>query len=72
MDDRIAYRGLTFDDVLLEPAYSESLPSEVDVSSPLTRNIRLNVPIISQPHGYGHRKRNGRRHGAGGRTGGHP
>jgi len=49
MDDRIAYRGLTFDDVLLEPAYSESLPSEVDVSSPLTRNIRLNVPIISSP-----------------------
>ncbi len=49
MDDRIAYRGLTFDDVLLEPAYSEVLPSEVDVSSPLTRNIRLNVPIISSP-----------------------
>src|SRR5580700_6237070 len=49
MDDRIAYRGLTFDDVLLEPAYSESLPSEVDVSSPLTRNIRLNVPIMSSP-----------------------
>src|SRR5271163_5129031 len=49
MEDRICYRGLTFDDVLLEPAYSESLPSEVDVSSPLTRNIRLNVPIISSP-----------------------
>ncbi len=49
MDNRIAYRGLTFDDVLLEPAYSEVMPSEVDVSSPLTRNIRLNVPIISSP-----------------------
>ncbi|HEV8001567.1 MAG TPA: IMP dehydrogenase, partial [Planctomycetaceae bacterium] len=49
MEDRICYRGLTFDDVLLEPAYSESLPSEVEVSSPLTRNIRLNVPIISSP-----------------------
>ena len=49
MDDRIAYRGLTFDDVLLEPAYSEVLPSEVDVSSPLTQHIRLNVPIISSP-----------------------
>jgi len=49
MDDRIAYRGLTFDDVLLEPAYSEALPSEVEVGSPLTRNIRLNVPIISSP-----------------------
>jgi IMP dehydrogenase len=33
----------------LEPAYSEALPSEVEVSSPLTRNIRLNVPIISSP-----------------------
>src|SRR5580693_3812317 len=49
MDERIAYRGLTFDDVLLEPAYSEVLPSEVDVSSPLTQHIRLNVPIISSP-----------------------
>jgi IMP dehydrogenase len=49
MHDRIAYRGFTFDDVLLEPALSEVLPSEVDVSSPLTRNIRLNVPIISSP-----------------------
>src|SRR5580704_6017584 len=49
METRIAYRGLTFDDVLLEPAYSEVMPSEVDVSSPLTRNIRLNVPIISSP-----------------------
>src|SRR6202451_1210695 len=49
MEDRIAYRGLTFDDVLLEPAFSEVLPSEVDVSSPLTPRIRLNVPIISSP-----------------------
>src|SRR6202453_3433523 len=49
MDDRIAYRALTFDGVLLEPGYSEVLPSEVDVSSPLTQHIRLNVPIISSP-----------------------
>jgi len=39
--------GLTFDDVLLIPAYSQVLPREVDISSQLTRNIRLNVPIIS-------------------------
>ncbi len=39
--------GLTFDDVLLVPAYSEVLPREVDISSQLTRNIRLNVPIVS-------------------------
>jgi IMP dehydrogenase len=39
--------GLTFDDVLLLPAKSDVLPGEVDVSTYLTRNIRLNVPIIS-------------------------
>ena len=49
MHDRIAYRGLTFDDVLLEPARSDVMPSEVDVSSRLTRNIRLHVPIVSSP-----------------------
>ncbi|MCA9066684.1 MAG: IMP dehydrogenase, partial [Planctomycetaceae bacterium] len=49
MQDRIRYRGLTFDDVLLEPGYSEVVPSEVDISSLLTRNIPLNVPIVSSP-----------------------
>ena len=49
MQARIAYRGLTFDDVLLEPGYSEVVPSDVDVSSFLTRTIPLNVPIISSP-----------------------
>ncbi|MCS7046520.1 MAG: IMP dehydrogenase [Gemmataceae bacterium] len=47
--DRIAYQGITFDDVLLEPAFSQILPSEVDVRTLLTRNIRLNVPIVSSP-----------------------
>ena len=49
MQDRIAYHGLTFDDVLLEPGYSEVIPSEVDISSNLTRNIPLNLPIVSSP-----------------------
>src|SRR5262245_23947665 len=49
MQDRIINQGLTFDDVLLVPAYSEVMPAEVDVSSQLTRNIRLNVQIISSP-----------------------
>ncbi|MEX0716035.1 MAG: IMP dehydrogenase [Planctomycetaceae bacterium] len=49
MEDRIIDRGVTFDDVLLEPAYSELVPSEVDVGSRLTRNIPLNVPILSSP-----------------------
>ncbi|MCD6508395.1 IMP dehydrogenase [Candidatus Poribacteria bacterium] len=39
--------GLSFDDVLLVPAESDVLPSEVDTSSRLTRNIRLNIPICS-------------------------
>ena len=39
--------GLTFDDVLLVPQYSEILPSEVNISTFLTKNIKLNVPIVS-------------------------
>jgi IMP dehydrogenase len=38
---------LTFDDVLLVPAFSEVLPKEVDVSTQLTRTIRLNIPLVS-------------------------
>jgi IMP dehydrogenase len=39
--------GLTFDDVLLVPGYSQVLPRDVDISAQLTRNIRLNVPLLS-------------------------
>ena len=49
MPDRIAYQGITFDDVLLEPGYSEVVPRDVDVRSWLTRTIRLNIPIVSSP-----------------------
>ena len=49
MEDRIAYKGITFDDVLLEPRYSEVMPNEADVATQLTRNIRINVPIVSSP-----------------------
>src|SRR5579884_548019 len=49
MQERIAYQGITFDDVLLEPAYSDVVPREVDVRTQLTRNIRLNLPILSSP-----------------------
>ena len=45
--DKILYEGLTFDDVLLIPSYSEVLPREVDLSSLFTRNIRINTPIVS-------------------------
>jgi IMP dehydrogenase len=44
---RILEEALTFDDVLLVPAYSEILPREVDLSTRVTRRIRLNVPLVS-------------------------
>jgi IMP dehydrogenase len=47
MLDDILQVGLTFDDVLLMPAMSEVLPTEVDVSTLLTKNIRINIPIVS-------------------------
>src|SRR6516162_10238509 len=49
MQDRITYHGITFDDVLLEPGYSDVVPRDVDVRTQLTRSIRLNLPIISSP-----------------------
>ena len=44
---RILEEALTFDDVLLVPAYSDVLPREVDLSTQLTRRIRLNLPVVS-------------------------
>ena len=49
MDDKLAYSAITFDDVLLEPRFSEFMPAEVEVSTNLTRNIRLATPMISSP-----------------------
>ena len=46
-EDKFGKKGLTFDDVLLVPAHSEVLPKEVDVSTRLTRNITLNIPVMS-------------------------
>ncbi|GAB2500989.1 Inosine-5'-monophosphate dehydrogenase [Corynebacterium atrinae] len=45
--NKVALLGLTFDDVLLLPAESNIIPSEVDTSTQFTRNIRLGVPVIS-------------------------
>jgi len=47
MSDWPIPESLTFDDVLLQPAHSEVLPAETDVSTFLTRKIRLNIPLIS-------------------------
>jgi IMP dehydrogenase len=46
-NSRIFGKGLTFDDVLLMPAYSEILPYEVKIHTQLTKNIQLHVPILS-------------------------
>ncbi len=47
INDKLVGEGLTFDDVLLVPAYSEVLPREVNISTHFTRNIILNTPIVS-------------------------
>lgn len=47
IEDRVKMEGITFDDVLLIPAYSEVLPNQVNLSTKFSRNIDLNVPLIS-------------------------
>ncbi len=39
--------GITFDDVLLVPAYSEVIPNQVDLTTCLTKTIKLNIPLMS-------------------------
>ena len=46
-DDKFGMRGLTFDDVLLVPAASDILPNQVELKTQLTRDITLNIPMIS-------------------------
>ena len=45
--DKIAFEGLTFDDLLLVPAYSQVLPRNVDLTTRFSRNITLNIPMVS-------------------------
>ena len=47
LDDKVRFEGLTFDDVLLLPAYSEVLPRDVKLTTRFSRNITLNIPIVS-------------------------
>jgi IMP dehydrogenase len=47
LDDKIVAEGITFDDVLLVPQYSEVLPREVSLKTKFSRNIELNIPIVS-------------------------
>ena len=45
--DKLKQKALTFDDVLLLPRYSDILPSDVNISSSLTKNISLKMPLLS-------------------------
>jgi IMP dehydrogenase len=46
-NSKFLFEALTYDDVLLQPGYSEVLPRDTDTSSQLTRNIKLNIPLVS-------------------------
>ena len=49
MQDKIRHTAITFDDVLIEPRYSEVVPADVEVATQLTKRIGLNIPLISSP-----------------------
>ena len=49
MQDKIHYQAITFDDVLIEPRYSEIVPADVNVATRLTKRIGLNIPFLSSP-----------------------
>ncbi|MBN9524020.1 IMP dehydrogenase [bacterium] len=49
MHDRIAYKGITFDDVLLEPGYSDVVPKDTNVRTRISRNVTVSIPILSSP-----------------------
>ncbi len=49
MDEKLKTTAITFDDVLLEPRFSDVVPSEVDVSTRMTKRIGLNLPLLSSP-----------------------
>ena len=49
MNKKLLDTAITFDDVLILPAYSEVVPADVDVTTQLTKNIRLNIPLLSSP-----------------------
>jgi len=49
MSSKIAYQGITFDDVLLEPRHSDVVPADVNTATQLTKRIRLQIPVLSSP-----------------------
>ena len=46
-ENKILGEGLTYDDVLLVPAFSEVLPREVNIQAKFTKNITINIPVVS-------------------------
>ena len=60
--DKIVMDGLTFDDVLLIPAYSEVLPKTVELKTRFSRHIELNVPLRYGGHGHCNREPDGHCH----------
>src|SRR3954469_13270126 len=48
-NSKLLGQAITFDDVLLVPRFSEVVPADVNVGTQLTRNIRLNIPLLSSP-----------------------
>ena len=64
--------GITFDDVLLVPQYSEVTPNMVDLATYLTKKIRLNIPMMSGRDGYSYGASDGHCYGASGRNRHHP
>ena len=54
MNEQRIEEGLTFDDLLLIPSFSEVMPFETEVSTHLTPAIKLNIPLDQRRHGYGH------------------
>ena len=55
--------GITFDDVLLVPQYSEVTPNMINLTTHLTKKVVLNIPMMSAGNGYCHRAQNGDCHG---------
>ncbi len=49
LEQKIVLSGVTFDDVLFEPRFSDRVPTEVDIRTRLTRRIDLNIPLLSSP-----------------------
>src|SRR5438105_14129807 len=49
MQDKLIRNAITFDDILLEPRFSEIVPADCDVATRLTRRIPLNIPLLSSP-----------------------